>query len=78
MATRSAARIPPERAERVARAHACPNCREYSFKKLTVKPPTASQRRHLKLAWSVLRTCGVCGLQEELGIDEEGEITDFV
>jgi hypothetical protein len=30
--------ITRERAERIARAHACVNCGEYSFKKLAVKP----------------------------------------
>jgi hypothetical protein len=66
--------ITRERAERIARAHACENCREYSFKKLIVRPVAASQRAVLDEAWHATRVCGVCGAQEEMGIDAEGEI----
>jgi transcription elongation factor Elf1 len=68
------AKITRERAERVARSHACEHCQEYSYKKLNVKPASASQRKTFKEAWHVVAICGVCGLEQELGIDDEGEI----
>ena len=66
--------ITRERAERIARAHACENCGEYSYKKLTVRPASAANRQELNEAWHVVKTCGVCGMEQELGIDDEGEI----
>ncbi|MFL5577665.1 MAG: hypothetical protein ACJ79S_17050 [Gemmatimonadaceae bacterium] len=66
--------ITRERAERIARAHACENCGEYSYKRLVVKPATADHRTELNEAWHAVKICGVCGLQQEMGIDEEGDI----
>jgi hypothetical protein len=66
--------ITRERAERIARAHACENCGEYSFKKLVVKPASASLRDELNAVWVATKICGVCGLQQELGLDEDGDI----
>jgi transcription elongation factor Elf1 len=66
--------ITRERAERIARGHACENCGEYSYKKLTVKPPSEAHRLEFGEAWHVVKVCGVCGLQQEMGIDDEGEI----
>jgi hypothetical protein len=66
--------ISQDRAVRIARAHACTNCLEYSFKKLTVNPAPASHKAELRTLWIVARTCGVCGLEQELGIDRTGEI----
>ena len=37
--------ITRERAERIARAHACEHCQEYSYKKLVVKPSVPRTRR---------------------------------
>jgi transcription elongation factor Elf1 len=68
------ANITRERAEKIARAHACENCGEYNYKKLTVKPVAKTSRTELNEAWVAKRTCGVCGLQALLGIDAEGEI----
>ena len=68
------ARITRERAERIARAHACENCGEYSYKKLTIKPASAESRTSLGEAWHAVKVCGVCGMEQELGIDDEGEI----
>lgn len=59
---------------RIARAHACAHCLEYSFKKLTVESASPTQQRELKTRWVVRRTCGVCGLQDELGLDARGEL----
>lgn len=68
------AKITRERAERIARAHACEECGEYSYKTLTVKPALPDQRAALGVAWRATKVCGVCGVQEELGISDEGEI----
>lgn len=62
------------RAERIARAHACERCGEYSYKKLTVKEAGGDTRKELKVLWQATLVCGVCGLSQELGIDRDGEI----
>ena len=62
------------RAERIARSHTCENCGEYSFKKLKVKPAAESHRKALGEVWHVTKTCGVCGMHHEVGIDAEGDI----
>ena len=66
--------ITRERAERIARAHACERCGEYSFKKLVVKPASASLREELNAVWVATKICGVCGLPQELGLDEDGDV----
>lgn len=65
--------IDRERAERIARSHACERCLEYSFKKLVVRPATPGQAE-LGASWMVVRSCGVCGLEQELALDAEGDI----
>jgi hypothetical protein len=65
--------ITRDRAERIARAHACSNCGEYSYKRLVVKPAVDALRTELGEEWHVVKVCGVCGLHEELGLDGEGE-----
>lgn len=67
-------RIRRERAERIAKAHACENCGEYSYKRLTVKLSTPEQRSAFGELWHVTKVCGVCGQEHEMGIDREGEI----
>ncbi len=62
------------RAELIAKAHACDNCGEYTYRKLTVKEATPAHREELKVEWQVVRICGVCGQHHELGLDAEGEI----
>ena len=66
--------ITRERAERIARAHACANCGEYNFKKLAVKPASAALQEELGAAWIATKICGVCGAHQELGIDEDGDV----
>lgn len=68
------ASITRERAERIAKAHACVACGEYSYKKVAVKPASASQREALGVIWEAQKICGVCGAHQELGIDPEGDI----
>jgi hypothetical protein len=63
-----------ERAERIARGHACDVCGEYSYKKLRVAPAPKSLRDELHVTWVAKRTCGVCGAEQELGINGEGDV----
>jgi transcription elongation factor Elf1 len=66
--------ISEERARRIARSHACPTCQEYSFKKIVVKRAPTSHAKDLKTYWAIVRVCGVCGLDQEMGLDAEGEL----
>ena len=66
--------ITQERAEKIARAHACIICGEYSFKKLSVKPVDASTRSPLGEFWHAEKVCGICGATQELGLDADGDI----
>ena len=66
--------IPRQKAELIARAHACENCGEYSYKRLVIRPASPAHREEFQEVWHVEKTCGVCGLQQEMGIDGEGEI----
>jgi transcription elongation factor Elf1 len=66
--------ITKERAERIARGHACEICGEYSYKRLTVTPATQEHQRSLGEVWHVRKVCGICGQDIEMGIDAEGEI----
>jgi len=68
------AKITRERAERIARSHACENCREYSYKKVRVTESSASHKKEFNEAWHVVLVCGVCGLEQELGIAADGDI----
>lgn len=63
-----------ERAERIAKSHACPRCKEYSYRKLTVKPAPKAIREELGAVWTASRICGVCDHREELGIADDGDI----
>lgn len=66
--------ISRERAERIARSHACERCGEYSFKKFALRPAPESQREALNVVWIAKKTCGVCGVEQEVGLDPEGDI----
>jgi transcription elongation factor Elf1 len=67
-------KITRERAERIAKAHACERCGEYSYKKVVVVPASKAQQETLKVAWHASKICGVCGTEQELGIDAGGDI----
>jgi transcription elongation factor Elf1 len=58
----AAAKITKDRAERIARAHACQRCGEYSYKKFVIKEATGSHTKELGVAWQATLVCGVCGL----------------
>jgi transcription elongation factor Elf1 len=66
--------ISRERAERIAKAQACENCGEYSYKRVSVKPASKQLRESLGIIWSAEKVCGVCDAQFEVGIDPEGAI----
>jgi hypothetical protein len=66
--------ITQERAERIARAHACSGCKEYTWRKVSVKPSSAALRESLLVVWSASLKCGICGNEQELGIDDDGDI----
>lgn len=68
------AKITRERAERIAKAHACENCGEYSYKKLAVKPSSPELLEEFGEVWHAIKTCGICGMIHEMGIDADGEV----
>jgi hypothetical protein len=41
---------------------------------MSVKPTSPAQRQELGAAWLVTRVCGVCGNEQELALDAEGDI----
>jgi transcription elongation factor Elf1 len=67
-------KISKERAERIAKSHACTKCGEYSYKRVSVKPASKGLEESLSVVWSTEQICGVCGSHLELGIDDEGAI----
>ena len=67
-------RITRERAERIAKAHACENCGEYNYKSVSVKPASKAQLEEQGVSWLATKVCGVCGAHHEMGLDAEGEI----
>ncbi|HJQ20342.1 MAG TPA: hypothetical protein VJ867_08350 [Gemmatimonadaceae bacterium] len=67
-------RITEERAERIAKAHACENCGEYNYKRVAIKPASQRQRDALNVAWIATKICGVCDAHHEVGISDEGEV----
>ena len=66
--------ITQERAERIARGHACGHCGEYNFKKIKVKAASEAAREAIGEVWHATKTCGVCDMQNEIGIDADGDI----
>lgn len=67
-------RITRERAERIAKAHACENCGEYSYKRVSVKPASKRQKESLGVAWLAEKICGVCNAHHEMGLSDDGDI----
>lgn len=63
-----------QRAEIIARAHACVNCGEYSWRKVAVHPPLPAQREALGVVWMATLVCGVCRTEQLLGIDGDGDV----
>jgi hypothetical protein len=67
-------KISKERAERIAKSHACGKCGEYSYKRVSVKPASKRLEESLGVVWSSEQVCGVCDSHLELGIDDDGTI----
>lgn len=67
-------RITKERAERIAKAHACEKCGEYTFKRVSVKAAPKEREASEGVAWVAEKTCGVCSANHELGIAPDGVI----
>ena len=67
-------KISKERAERIAKAHACVKCGEYSYKRVSIKPANKRLEESLGVVWSTEQICGVCDAHLELGIDSEGAV----
>lgn len=68
------AKLTKEKAEKIAKAHACSHCKEYSYRRLTVKPAAKAITDELGAVWVATKTCGVCDYKEEIGIAEDGDI----
>ena len=68
------AKLTKERAERIAKAHACSSCKEYTYRRLTVKAATQAITEELGAVWIATRICGVCEHREEIGIAEDGDV----
>lgn len=66
--------ITRDRAERIAKAHACENCSEYSYKRLVVRPASEEERAEFREVWHASKVCGVCGQEHEMGIAADGEV----
>ena len=58
----------------MARPVACVRCQEYSYRKVSVYPASEEHQRELGVLWEARLICGVCGLEQMLGIDEEGDV----
>ena len=67
-------KISRERAERIAKSHACVKCGEYTYKRVAVKPASARLQESLGVIWSTQQVCGVCDAHFELGIDQDGTV----
>lgn len=67
-------KLTKERAQKIARAHACSSCQEYTYRRLTVKEASAAIVAELGAVWIATKICGVCKYKEEIGIDDEGDV----
>lgn len=68
--------VTKERAERIARAQACPRCSEYTYKKLKLRAAEPSD--HIDgAAWIADLICGVCGAHLQLALESDGDVLFF-
>lgn len=70
----AAKKLSKERALLIAKAHACSHCKEYTYRRLTVKIAPKAITDELNAVWIATKTCGVCEYKEEIGIAEDGEV----
>jgi hypothetical protein len=66
--------ISRDRADKIARSHSCIACREYSWRRILIREPAESLKQEFGEVWHAILVCGVCGLQQEIGIDDDGDI----
>lgn len=67
-------KLPKDRAERIAKSHACSHCQEYSYRKLSLREASEALHEELGARWVATKTCGVCGHAGEIGIADDGDI----
>lgn len=68
--------VSKERAELIARAQACPRCREYTYKKIKLRPATPAD--HIAgAAWIAELVCGVCAAHLQLALESDGDVLFF-
>lgn len=65
---------PRERAERIARSHACGKCGEYSWKKVKLAPAEEPERIAFQGTWQAELLCGVCDTYQVVVITEDGDL----
>jgi transcription elongation factor Elf1 len=68
--------ITRERAERIARAQACPRCKEYTYKKLKLRAAVTGDQI-AGAAWIADMVCGVCGAHLQLALESDGDVLFF-
>jgi hypothetical protein len=66
--------ISKERAELIARSHACVGCKEYTWRKWSVREAARALKDEFGEVWHATLVCGVCERHQELGIDDDGDI----
>lgn len=64
--------ITEARAERIAKAHPCQKCGEYTYERVSVKQAPKGQQEDV--VWIAEMLCGVCDTEHELGLAEDGRI----
>jgi hypothetical protein len=67
-------KLTKERALLIAKGHACSHCKEYTYRRLTVKVATKAVADELGVVWVATKLCGVCDYKEEIGIAEDGDV----
>jgi transcription elongation factor Elf1 len=68
--------VTKERAELIAKAQACPRCREYTYKRIKLR--AASESDHVAgAAWLAEMVCGVCGAHLQLALESDGDVLFF-
>lgn len=68
--------ITHERAERIARAQACPRCKEYTYKKLKLRAAVTGDQI-AGAAWIAEMVCGVCAAHLQLALESDGDVLFF-
>ena len=68
--------ITRERAERIARAQACPRCKEYTYKKLKLRAAVSADQI-AGAAWIAEMVCGVCAAHLQLALESDGDVLFF-